>query len=232
MTNADRFVIAFNKIEKFFDKQIEDKKYIPFYRSVQRLSHTHPVVKRYKDDLLEYSELRNAIIHERTEADYAIAEPHNEVVFQIEKIADELTAPKLVIPTFKKQLKIVQGKDLLKDVLHIIKQTDYSQFPVYQKKQFIGLLTDKGITHWLAKNTNDNNKGLFQTTILEMIKNDKRSRNYLFIHKYMTIYEAEEIFLTKLKEQKRLDALLITENGKQTETILGMVTTNDLIHIP
>lgn len=232
MSNADRFVVAFNKIEKYFDKEIDENKYVPFYRAVQRLRHTNPTVQRYQDDLLEYSELRNAIIHERTEAHFAIAEPHDQVVDQIEKIAQELTAPKLVIPTFSKDLQTVDGKDQLRNVFQLIKDTDYSQFPVYRNQQFVGLLTDKGITHWLARHFEQSQTSLFNTEVLALIRNDNWSRNYLFIDRNMTIYEAEEIFLKQLKQQKRLDALLITENGKQTEKLLGMITTNDLIRIP
>ncbi|MFB1050153.1 CBS domain-containing protein [Paraliobacillus sp. JSM ZJ581] len=232
LTNADRFIIAFNKIEKFFDKEIAEKKYIPFYRAVQRLRHTNSVVQRYKDDLLEFSELRNAIIHERTETHYAIAEPHDQIVMQIEKIAQELTAPKLVIPTFSKHLYMLDGRDTFEKVLHSIKQTSYSQFPVYRNEQFVGLLTDKQITQWLARNTNKTFETLLNTQILDLIKSDRDVRNYVFINQQMTIYEAEDIFLKQLKHKKRLDALLITETGKQTEQLLGMVTTNDLIHIP
>ncbi|WP_182199970.1 CBS domain-containing protein [Paraliobacillus salinarum] len=232
MKNADRFVIAFNKIEKFFDKEIKEKKYIPFYRAVQRLSHTNPVVQRYQDDLLEFSELRNAIIHERTEPHYAIAEPHDQIVNQIEKIAEELTAPKLVIPTFAKKLHTLDGNNTFKQVLYSIKKSGYSQFPIYRNKQFVGLLTDKHITQWLARNIDTSFDHLLETRILKIIQDDQMARNYLFINKQMTIYEAEDIFLRQLKQQKRLDALLITESGKQTEQLLGMVTTNDLIHIP
>ncbi|CQR47938.1 CBS domain protein [Paraliobacillus sp. PM-2] len=232
MENADRFIVAFNKIEKFFDKEIDDKKYVPFYRAVQRLLHTNPIVRRYKDDLLEYSELRNAIIHERTETHYAIAEPHEQIVIQIEKIAQELTAPKRVIPAFSKKLYILDGKDSLVSVLHIIKQTSYSQFPIYRNNQFVGLLTDKGITQWLAKNIDSTFSQLLDTQILDIIKGDHHDKNYLFINQSMTIYEAEDIYLKQIKQNKRLDALLITKNGKQTEQLLGMVTTNDLIHIP
>ncbi|GGM19173.1 hypothetical protein GCM10011351_01280 [Paraliobacillus quinghaiensis] len=232
MKNSERFIIAFNKIEKFFEKEINEKKYIPFYRSVQLLKHTNATIDRYQDDLVEYSELRNAIIHERTEAHYAIAEPHDEVVERIEKIEQELTAPKLVIPTFQKELRTMQAEDTVKDVLKVIRETDFSQFPVYRSKQFVGLVTDKGITHWLARNTNGDIDQLLLTPVMNLIEENKSVRNYEFISKEMTIYQAERIFLEQLKKYKRLDALLITEEGKEHQALLGMISTNDLIKIP
>src|SRR5699024_1166868 len=154
MNRAERFIVAFNKIEKYFNKEIADTRYVPFFRAVLQLKKKNAIVNRYSNDLLEYSELRNAIVHERTELNYTIADPHIEVVEAIEQIAEELTAPKLVIPTFRKTLKVIQADLTIKDVLEIIRETKYTQFPVYRGKQFSGLLTDKRVLHWLAQRMN------------------------------------------------------------------------------
>lgn len=231
MKNSERFIISFNKIEAFFDKEINEKRHISFYRSVQLLKRSNAVVGRYQDDLLEFAELRNAIIHERTNTHYAIAEPHDDVVERMEKIEKDLTAPELVVPTFTKKMCQINGQDKLSAVLQVIRETDFSQFPVYHNKKFIGLLTDKGITHWLAKNVKENPGQLFDTAVSDIIKDDDRAHNYTFINKSMSIYQAEHFFLEQIKETKQLDALLITENGKQEETLLGMITTKDLIEI-
>ncbi|WP_112180579.1 MULTISPECIES: CBS domain-containing protein [Paraliobacillus] len=232
MKNSERFIIAFNKIEAFFDKAINEKRHLSFYRSVQLLKRSNAIVDRYQDDLLEYAELRNAIIHERTDTNYAIAEPHDDVVERMEKIKEKLTAPELVIPRFFKEMRQIQAEATLNDVLQVIRETDYSQFPVYRDKEFIGLLTDKGITHWLARHAKGNADHLFQTAAYEVIKDDDRAHNYKFISKSMSIYQAEHYFLEQIKETKQLDALLITENGKLEETLIGMITSKDLIEIP
>lgn len=232
MKNSERFIIAFNKIEKYLDKEINQKKYLSFYRSVQLLKRSNAVVGRYQDDLLEYAELRNAIIHERTKTHYAIAEPHDDVVERMEKIEEKLTAPELVVPTFTKKMCQINGQDTLSDVLQVIRETAFSQFPVYHNNKFIGLLTDKAITHWLARHANGSSSDLFQTAIIDVIKGDERAQNYKFISQSMTIYQAEHYFLEQIKQTKRLDALLITKHGKPEETLLGMITTKDLIEIP
>lgn len=232
MENAERFLVAFNKMEKFFDGELKDTRYVPFHRAVQRLRKVNAVVNRYHNDLLEYSELRNAIVHERTEVNYTIASPHDDVVINIERISAEITAPKLVIPAFKKTLRTVESDLKVRDVLSIIRETDFSQFPVYRSKQFIGLLTDKGILHWLAHHMNGDLEKILNTHIYELIEDDERAQNYQFISKTMSVYHAEDLFIKYIKKHKRLDALLITENGKPHEKLLGMVSTNDLIDIP
>lgn len=233
MRNDERFIVAFNKIEKFFDQQLNDSRYVPFYRAVQRLRKTNAVINRYHNDLLEFSELRNAIVHERTDHHYTIADPHDDIVDSIEKIANELTAPKSVMKLFAKTLRTVQADLSVKEVLTIIKETEFSQFPVYRSKQFLGLLTDKAILHWIAHHMNGDVEVLLGTKVIKLIDDDAiYDTNYRFIEREMSIYQAEDIFINAIKKHKRLDALLITETGEPHERLLGMITPNDLIHIP
>ncbi|SDC31867.1 CBS domain-containing protein [Pelagirhabdus alkalitolerans] len=232
MSQSERFLVAFNKIEKYFDQEIQDSRYIPFHRAVQRLRKSNAVVDRYHNDLLEYSELRNAIVHERTEMNYVIAEPHEKVVQSIEGIANELTAPKLVIPAFSKTLKTVQLDLTVKDILAIIRETEFTQFPVYRSKQFIGLLTDKQILHWLAQNINGDCEGLLATSLHDVMKSLEERANYRFISKSTTVYEAEDCFMKSIRKHERLDALLITDEGKSNQRLLGLISPNDLINIP
>ena len=45
----------------------------------------------------------------------------------------------------------VRSEDSLAQVLRRIAERDYSQFPVYSGTTFQGLLTENGITRWLAR---------------------------------------------------------------------------------
>lgn len=229
---AERFIVAFNKIEKYFTQQLDDTSYVPFFRAVLRLRKKNAIVNRYHNDLLEYSELRNAIVHNRTEVNYTIADPHIEIVEAIEKIADEMTAPKLVIPTFAKTLKVLQADLTVKEILNVIRETKFTQFPIYRSKQFVGLLTDKKVLHWIAHHMNGDFTELLQTPLIQLIDDNGIDQNYLFIPRTMDIYQAEELLLDMFKKHEEIAALLITEDGKSNQKLLGMVTPKDLIRVP
>ena len=84
--NSDRFIVAYNRIEKVLAEKADVNGYFPFYRLIDKVKITNSVVRKYEDDLREFGDLRNAIVHDRTGIDYVIAEPHDDIVERIELI--------------------------------------------------------------------------------------------------------------------------------------------------
>ncbi|RPF53304.1 CBS domain-containing protein [Aquisalibacillus elongatus] len=233
MKNSERFLFAFNKIEKVLNEDLNQQgQYISFSKAVYKANKQNRVVKRFKDDLLEFAVLRNAIVHERTEPEYVIAEPHDSTVEKIEKILSELTEPKTVIPTFQQEVKSFDVNDSLADVLTVIKESNFSQFPVYDKEEFKGLLTANGITNWLAKTVEEDLLSREETMLSELIEYEEGTDNYHFVSRDVTIYEAEDIFKEQVNKEDRIDAILITHNGKTSEKLLGIISAWDIIDIP
>ncbi|WP_405103429.1 hypothetical protein [Oceanobacillus sp. FSL H7-0719] len=87
--NSERFLTAFNRIEKRMRSIINSGRNIGFSKMVRMLKNADAVVGQYSDDLLEYAELRNAIVHNKVNITFSIAEPHDSVVEQIEWIEKE-----------------------------------------------------------------------------------------------------------------------------------------------
>jgi len=230
MRNSDRFLIAFNKIEKALKEYTQIDKHLPFARLINIVKKTNPIIRRYHDDLKEFSDLRNAIVHDTTNTEYAIAEPHDDIVVLIEKIADDLVNPKKVIPTFAKKVTVFQAHNSLCDLLNSIKELAYTKYPIYDHNKFLGLLSKEGIVNWLAQNVEKQCN--FNEVKLQDILAYQKEKNYLFIPTKMTIHEAKEIFTRQTeKASGRLDALLITGNGQDNENLLGIITLADIVNI-
>jgi len=230
--NSDRFLVAFNSIEKALRQDIKDEHYIPFSRLITLAKKTNAIVRMFYDDLREYSDLRNAIVHDTIDLNYAIAEPHDSIVDNIEKIALEITKPKKVIPLFEKKVKTFQSNNSLADILRAINKFSYSKFPIYEGDKFIGLLTKKGIVNWLAIHVDDPDLSFTNTILKDVIWHEKKKKNYRFIHKDMTIYDVKEIFKKNVEEgSTRIDAILISEYGGHSNHIYGIITPWDMVHI-
>ncbi|WP_025116874.1 CBS domain-containing protein [Lysinibacillus fusiformis] len=229
--NSDRFLTAFNRIDHRLRDIVGIKDFTPFYRLIDQAKKKEVLVKKYEDDLRSYADLRNAIVHHRTSINYVIAEPHTDVVERIEYIDATLAKPMLVGQMFRKRVLVFQENDSLKHVLKVIHQRKYTQFPVYFNKQFRGLITTVGITNWLASKMGVDclPKGI--PTLHDILMHEKNRVNYKFVSRYITIYEAEEIFKQGVERGRRFEALLITEHGKPHQKLIGIITPLDIVKI-
>ncbi|NIA09155.1 MAG: CBS domain-containing protein, partial [Nitrospiraceae bacterium] len=52
--------------------------------------------------------------------------------------------------------------------------------------------------------------------------------NFHFVSKNISLFRVLEFFDNYEKQGKRLDALLITDSGKQNDKIIGIITISDL----
>jgi len=229
--NSDRFLTAFNRIDHRLRDIVGSKDFTPFYRLIDQAKKKEVLVKKYEDDLRSYADLRNAIVHHRTSINYVIAEPHTDVVERIEYIDATLAKPMLVGQTFRKRVLVFQENDSLKHVLKVIHQRKYTQFPVYFNKQFRGLITTVGITNWLASKMGGDYLPKGIPTLHDILMHEKNRVNYKFVSRYITIYEAEEIFKQGVERGRRFEALLITEHGKPHQKLIGIITPLDIVKI-
>src|SRR5262249_32474190 len=90
------------------------------------------------------------LTHERTLPHSYMAVPVPAVVAKVEKIRTELTDPPRAIPVFLRNVITVRTDTSLLEILELVATNDFSQFPVYETNGFRGLLTENGITRWLA----------------------------------------------------------------------------------
>ena len=226
--NSERFLTAFNRIEKKLRSVINNGRNIAFSKMVHMLKNRDAIVGRYSDDLLEFAELRNAIVHNKVDMTHAIAEPHESTVKRIERIEKELLQPRMVSPKFIKDVITFQQNEPLSNLLALIHEKKITKFPVYDQREFKGLISQRAITFWLAGNMYAANKpptDIKVGAVLEYETND----NYRFIAKNTSVLEAIEIFKKQFGRGNRLEALLITEHGKETEPLIGIITNLDII---
>ncbi|WP_316571417.1 CBS domain-containing protein [Neobacillus sp. YIM B06451] len=230
MKNSERFLSAFNLIEKHISRKRETSEYVPFKKAIEKAVPGDPIIRRYQYDLLEFADLRNAIVHERTDPNFVIAEPHDSTVLKIERIQNELINPKLVLPAFGSEVIIFQTNNSLTDMLKMIREKAFSQFPIYNRDNFVGLISENGITNWLAKHVEEDVFSLMETSLESILDCEENKDNFHFISRNTTVIEAEEIFKDFFANGSKIDALLITHNGKSTESLLGIITTWDIIN--
>lgn len=187
----------------------------------------NPTIKRYRYDLKEFAQLRNAIVHDRA-GDQVIAEPHLTVVEEIEHIVELITHPPHVIPLFAKKVYVLLSDASISKALNVMSRYDVAKLPVLENGKCIGLLTSNTITRWLGTLPSKERVNLQDKEIGSILSHNKHADHYLFRAKDCDISEIVDLFDSYERRGRRLDAILLSENGEPHNKFLGIITLGDL----
>ncbi|RCT58532.1 CBS domain-containing protein, partial [Enterococcus faecium] len=150
--------------------------------------------------------------------------PNDWTVKRIQLIEQELIQPETVLPRFAKRVTGFEQDLPLLELLKIVAEKRYSQFPLYNKGKFVALITLRNIGFWLAKESQKGPVDLTNKRALDLIIQNGKYTNYHFVPAKTHIYEVEAMF----REQGTLEAVLITKDGNPDGNLLGIVRPRDI----
>ncbi len=225
--NAERFLNAYAAIEKEMKRVLDLKDHRPFSELVNKSARFNPLIERYRFDLKEYSELRNAIVHDRAGGEI-IAEPKIGVVENIERIASLLLEPPRVAPLFIKEVLVLSPDQPVARAIKDLSRMTYTQAPVQESGRIIGLLTLKMIVQWMGSSIANDTFDIETTKIGDLMELDGESNGYEIVAVNKSLLEIPDLFYRWQDKGRKLEAVLITRNGKDNEPIIGIITNRDL----
>lgn len=227
-TNADRFISAYNQIDYSLRTIYDFKRSMSFSDVVRRSVVLNSVVRKYEEDLIDYGRLRNAIIHNGNRK-YVIAEPHDDVVVQIEKLAELISEPPLAIDRVGNREVITINQDMsIGKAMELMARTGYSNLPTYDGDKLIGILNGRKLINVLGNKLADgiNLQEFVDNTSVGTIIQDMGDDYYFMLaDEELTIDEAMNYF----ENNRKLLIILITKNGKDSSRPLGIISSADII---
>ena len=223
-----QFEADYNAVDHFLRKSLGREKQVPLSLLLTEYSSKH-IGWRDTETLRTIAEVRNAIVHGKTEPYRYVAVPTPWTVQKLKTCKERLTNPGCAISKFERKVETVSMNDTLAQVLKTITQREYSQFPVYDGNQFLGLLTENGITRWLAQHVSTELSlvELDEVRVSQVLQNEEKRVNYYFVARDMRLDDVRGLFAS----HELLEAVLITANGKESEKLLGIATRWDIIHL-
>jgi hypothetical protein len=237
------FLRLFNEIDHHVKRLTQSQGGEGFFRRLQWASRDQPQIKRYIDDLMEFAELRNALVHDRRFPNRMIAVPTEETIVAFRRLVEHLVRPKRVIPAFASELRVFGTAEPLAAALEYMHRGGYTQVVVREAGE-LRLLTAAGITRWLAAGmdlvgpaagrSSDEYRPaggptVETATIADALAHEKPEAMAL-IAASATVEEATDLFQQALaKRRVRLFAIVITQTGQPTEAPLGIITPADLL---
>ena len=225
---AKRFLLAFNNLDHSLRMQYGLKRGLPFGDVIRRCSSLNSVVRKYEEDLIDYSRLRNAIVHSSGEI---IAEPTEAVADKMEKISALVcTPPRALESICSRNVLCLNGREKLKDVITIMYESGYSNLPVYNGKKILGVANGQRIINNLGYaiyNGDDLDDFVGKNTISSMVM---REENLVYYHIADENINLETV-LDKFYKNRKLLCIIITKDGTAESKPLGIITTTDIMDI-
>ncbi|MGM0124243.1 hypothetical protein IGI37_001617 [Enterococcus sp. AZ194] len=222
---SEEFLISFNRIEKWLREEMNNPSSMGFSEMVRRLARRKDLqVGAHADDLLQIAQLRNAIVHDRISEDFVIAEPNEWILQRIKQIELDLTQPEMVCPRFSKKVTGFDWELPLLEILKIVAEKRYSQFPLYRNGVFEGLITLRALGFWFAKRSQQGDLHLEKLQAKDLIVSDGKETNYQFISEDTHVFEVEALF----RDKATLEAVLITKDGNPNGNLMGIIRPRDI----
>jgi hypothetical protein len=222
--NASRFVHAFNQIERHLRQLTGRDANCRFPDLLRAASENNAVVFWYKDEILQYGRLRNAIVHEQGTESIYMADPRDSACSRIEELRERILSPK-TLRTISPHvpLRIFTSTNSVSDALAYMKANDFSQVIALNDGSYI-ILSAEGIAHWLGSKEN---MVMLREIFLAEIARFEPEDTYRYMSADDTIERALDVFTNDLG--KRVFSILATETGLPTEEPITIITPWDFV---
>ena len=222
MDNADRFVEAFVRIEKSLREIASVNRFMKFHQLVDICSKKNTVVKINFSKLLDYADLRNVLVHQRDDNNDVLAQPTDNAVEAIEKVATQLEDDKKAIEFASKPVRVVRLSDTLDYAYQAMYRLKTTKIPVYDDNCFVNLLTMESIGNWLINNESK------IATVADVVEGKDNVNKVIFFDINRRLGDVIDAFENGLVSGTNLSAIIISENGKCSDYPKGIITVYDL----
>ena len=227
-SNAERFITAYNHIDYSLRTIYDFKRSMAFNDIIRRSVVLNSVVRKYEEDLIDFGRLRNAIIHQGN-SKYILAEPHDDIVEKIEKLAKLIVEPPTAIDRVgNKDVISIDGEMKVAKAIELIYQTGYSNLPAYEKDKLVGILNGRKLINVLGKKISEGvnlEKFIQNTTVKDVMAEMGEDYYFILSDESLTVEAAMNYF----ESNRKLLIILITKDGKDTSKPLKIISSADII---
>lgn len=231
MDNYQHFLQAFNELESVIQHRlkVDSKNNLGALLRIASQSHDQLITSHYEElDFLR--NFRNILVHEGIQAEGEIATPSDYLIQQVETMTTIVREAKKVKDLFRSKVISFNLDDNLHDVLRAVNQYGYTKFPVFANQRLVGVITDNGITKFMASRLQEDLISIKSVHLESILAVDKRKDSFMVVNEETSIYDIDDIFTQKIKEGKSSFILLMSrdEHVDQPEDITGIITPWDM----
>lgn len=190
--------------------------------------------KQFKTQVDLYKDIRNLLSHEpKRRGDYPII-PTKGIIDGLEALKNRVTNPPRVntIMVESRNVYSASVNDSVRTVINAMIKNVYTHIPILDDGKVIGVFSENTFLS-LFENEElvmiDDNLKFNDATIQKLIPIDRHiTESFRFVPRDTSVFEVEELFKKAADGGDRIGLIFVTQNGKQNERILGILTPWDL----
>lgn len=239
--NETRFLELFNDLDKVLRKVcgVADGEYADvgsMLAKAKDLSPHNPVEANW-DKLYVIRQLRNLMVHEKRTGLREVAQPSQELIAVLERVIAQYQEPVILAHYLQRTQKIepiiFDSKDRLIAALEMVERERVSKFPIFSDGIYQGLVSDKGLTNWLAtasKEAGSIREKLLEASLADVLACEEDSLRVVHLPVKTSLYQ----LINQFEGQKRTIVLVSRQaSGKihRPEDLIGIITAQDLAAI-
>ena len=191
--------------------------------------------KTVEQDINLIRKIRNLLSHGECKIEGKVAIEINEnIIEKLKEIISLLENPPPVTSRYISEMFVVDLEEKLEKLIKTMNEKKISHVPVLDKdKKLVGVFSENTIFSKLSDDEIIEIGKEYQVKdYVKYIKLENHSSEYFdFIKRNEELTSAQNLFNKSIKKDKKLVMLFVTENGKKTEKILGILTPWDLLDI-
>ena len=223
---TSRYLSAFAEIEQRLGAVVGASSFKTFYDLLGKAADVSAAVRRNEATLRELADLRNVLVHRHNHL-VELAIPNERTVVQLEGLAKLIAAPPRLDSMFSMPVETCAPSDSVQLAAQKMIRGDFSQVPVVQEGRVVDLLTTETITRWMAVQLGRD--GLLEAApVGEVLRHKENKSTFKMLARGASAFDAIESFDDALHAGHTYDAILLTQNGKQTESLIGILTPFDI----
>lgn len=232
--NSTRFLDIYNELDVFMKQEITNHNGEGHVAMIKKMAKNRRISSNDKDDLIFFAtSLRNTMIHNTYKGcTSSIIEPHDYIVSKYDGIKNKIKNPPIALDIAIKAEDIFTTtmKSVALDVMKEMNKNTYTHVPVFENERIIGVFSENSVFSYMVKNEDVLiEKDVKIEEFIDFIPLEKHESEFFeFVPKNKLVIDIEEMFQKELINRKRLSVVFITESGKPTEKILGIITAWDV----
>lgn len=211
--------------------KLPERAHISFNEMMYR-SHRRVFRSSYHQQILENAaQLRNLMAHKHDVASIhpAFADHFSKVA---ERILNPLKAEHRMIPY--QNVETVELHDALGKAAKIMQVNRFQNIPVLRGEKLVGMFNESTLFYALMveKKLNVTLDTPLHTLRSYLYLADHPTHQYTFVGRQETLDDIADRFSSFLtQDEKRLELVIVTEHGRVNETMLGILTPEELIDV-